>query len=320
MRTLNTALQQCLMSGVAMTVLLSGCAVNMKVPIKDPLPSSAGYVKPDNITPVTLYFTDGRSAENKQQPVTGRIPMQLTAHGDKPFDPVRWLAENTVKELAARGLPAQTVTVRVIQIENRRVSAYSPFETFTSLSADVTSSTDTRRVAAFIMRGKVPVWSFDEVIEPTYNDPLNLVAKELAAKLNQIFFDARLSDGQVDDLIARTSGSTVNVRDVHELGFGNNARAIPHLVTLSGSKDSAIMRAAMSSLGVLHADQQFDLLAKEAQNAKDDYEDRAVALKAIADLGTPQSRAFLEKERARLDTLTDTEAMRTKGLIGLYLD
>jgi HEAT repeat protein len=261
--------------------------------------------------------------------VTGRIRMELTSADNKPFDPVPWLASQTVKELAARGVPVQlvtdqasasTVAVRLLQIENRRVSGFSPFETFTSLKADVTSPKGTQRVAAFIMRGKVPVWSFDEVIDPTYNDPLDLVAKELAAKLNQILFGARVSDAQVDELIAKTNGATVSFRDVYELGFGNNARAIPQLVTLSASQDGYVMRAAISSLGILRADQHFDLLVKQAENAKGSWEDRAIALKAIGDLGTPQSRTYLEKERARLDKLTDGESVRAKGLIGLYLD
>jgi hypothetical protein len=42
-------------------------------------------------------------------------------------------------------------------------------------------------------------------------------------------------------------------------------------------------------------------------------------LKAIGDLGTPQSRAYLEKVRGRLGTSTDAGA-RTSALIGLYLD
>jgi HEAT repeat protein len=301
----------------------------MKVPIKDPVPSTAQYVRPASATATSLAFTDARSAENKAQPVTGRISMQLVSPDNKPFEPISWLAGNTVKELAARGVPAQLTTdpsgasnvvVRLLQIENRRVSGFSPFETFTSLKADVVTVKGTQRVAAFIMRGKVPVWSFDEVIDPTYNDPLDLVGKELAAKINQILFGAKLSDAQVDELVARTSGATVNFRDVYELGFGNNARAIPQLVNLSGNQDGYVMRAAISSLGVLRADQHFDLLVKQAENAKGSWEDRATALKAIGDLGTPQSRAYLEKDRARLEKVTDADAVRTKGLIGLYLD
>jgi hypothetical protein len=308
-------------------LLLSGCVLT--VPIKDPVPSAASYTKPPDVAPATLVFTDARTPENKAQPAFGRLKVELTAPDKKPFDPVPWLAANTMKELGARGVPAQLgtdaagatiVTIRLLQIENRRVSGYSPFETFTSLKADVATGKGTHRIAAFIMRGKMPIWSGDEVIDPTFNDPLDLVAKELAAKLNQILFGARLSDAQVDDLVTRTSGKDANFRDVYELGFGNNPRAIPHLVKLSSSKDGYVMRAAMSSLGVLRADQHFDLLVKEAENTKDDFEDRATALKGIGDLGTPRSRAYLEKERARLETLTDAEAVRAKGLIGLYLD
>jgi len=329
MRTRRRSSGSQLSTALAVSLLLSGCAIGMKVPIKEPAPSMSQYVKPTGVEPSSLFFSDARTPENKAQPVTGRIRMELTAPDGKPFDAVPWLAGATVKELTARGLPVQlasqagdagTVTVRLIQIENRRVSGFSPFETFTSLKADVTTPKGTQRVAAFIMRGKVPVWSFDEVIDPTYNDPLDLVSKELAAKLNQLLFDARLSDAQVDELVARTSGATVNFRDVYELGFGNNPRAIDQLVKLSASKDDNAMRAALSALGVLRADQHFNLLVRQAEDAKSDFEDRATALKAIGDLGTPQSRAYLEKERARLEKLTDAEATRAKGLIGLYLD
>jgi hypothetical protein len=51
-----------------------------------------------------------------------------------------------------------------------------------------------------------------------------------------------------------------------------------------------------------------------------DWEDRAAALKAIADLGTPESVDFLQTERTRLQPLTDAESVRSKELIGLYLN
>ncbi len=113
------------------------------------------------------------------------------------------------------------------------------------------------------MRRKVPVWSFNEVIDPTYNDPLHLVAKELAAKLGRLLFDARLSDEQIDQLIARTTGPAANSLDVYDLGFSNNAHAVTQLVTLcSAGREGDVVRAAMSSLGVLRASEHLDLLVK----------------------------------------------------------
>jgi hypothetical protein len=210
---------------------------------------------------------------------------------------VPWLTRNPIKEMTARGLPvqlgsdasgAQMVVIRILQIENRLDRPYSPFKTVTSLSADVTTRNGVCRIATFIMRRKVAFWSFNELIDPTYNDPPELVVKELAAKLDQILFDARLAGGPDDELVARTDGPIVNFRDVYELGSGNNARAIPQLAKLSARKEGDIVRAARSSLGVLHADRQFDLLIREAERTDNDWEDRAVTLKAIADLGTPR--------------------------------
>jgi hypothetical protein len=306
----------------------SGCAINMKVPIRDPAPSASQYVKPGQSAPVTLYFVDSRSADNKGALLTGRIRMQLTT-GDKPFDAAPWLAEQTVKEMVARGLPVSlgkdgtgpdTVIIRRIHIENRRVSGYSPFETFTSASADVVIPAGTTRIATFIKRGKVPVWSFNEVIDPTYNDPLDLTAKEFAAKLARILFSAALSDSQVDALIAKTSGSKVNYRDVYELGFSNNPRAVPQLVSLTKNKDDEVHQAAFSSLGILRDASHFDVMVTAARDSNTDWEDRAAALKAVADLGTPESVNFLQTERTRLQPLTDAESMRSKELIGLYLN
>ena len=327
MRTWADPIRQRALAGVAVPFLLAGCT--LKVPIKDPTPSMAAYVRVADRPRTVLFFRDARSPEKQKELVTGRIPVELVSPANTPFEPVSWLAASTVKELTARGIQAelannpsgaQAVVIRVLQIENHRDSSFSPMKTFTSLSVDVVVGTGTRRIATFVMRRKLPVWSFDEVIDPTFNDPLSLIGKELVAKLSQMLFDARLSDAQVDELIARTTRSPVNSLDVYELGFANNARAIPRLVSLVASDEGDVARAAMSSLGVLRATQHFDLLVKEAERPGNDWEDQAVALKAIADLGTPEARAYLEKVRARLGKPTDTAARRTNALIGLYLD
>lgn len=309
--------------------LLSGCAVGMKVTVQEVTPSTAKYVMPAGAAPVSLYFSDERTAENKAAFINPFFGMSVTDSAEKPLEPVTWLSNNIVREMTARGLPVQransasganTVVIKRMFIESRRVSAFSPFETFTSVSADVVTAAGTQRVAAFIKRGKVPVWSFNEIYDPNYNQPLALAAKEFSAKLARILFDAKLSDAQVDAAIAKTSGATLDYRDVHELGFSNSARAIPQLVKLSTHRDDEVLQGAISSLGMLRATAQFDLLKKQAENTKDDWEDRATALKAIGDLGSAEALAYLAAERTRLEKLTDAESVRTKGVIGLYLD
>lgn len=311
--------------GIALAVL-SGCAINMPVPIKDPVPATEKYSRGGTVSPSSLYFSDHQKDTDKALLITGRIPMK-PVYKDQPLDVTRWLADNTVRELVARGLPvklsadgkgATDVRIGRIHIENRRVSGFSPFETFTSLRADVMTSQGPKRVTSWVKRGKVPVWSFDEVIEPTYNVPLSILTKELAAKINQALYGQAMSDAQIDALVNKIeSAKEIDPMDVHELGFGNNPRAIKALVKLVDHGDDEISHAAISSLGILRAKDQFDMLAKRFE-AKGDVEDRAIALKAIGDLGSAESAAYLGKQAAALATQTDSDATVFKDVIALY--
>lgn len=313
----------------AALTLLAGCAINMPVPIKDPAPSTEKYSRAESATPRQLYFSDHQSETDKAHLIAGRIPM-TPLYNDKPFEATRWVAQNTVRELVARGLPvklsadgkdATDVRISRIHIENHRVSGFSPFETYTSLRADVMTAKGPQRVTSWVKRGKLPVWSFDEVIEPTYNVPLAILTKELAAKINQALYGQALSDGQVDQLIRKVEpadAKAVNPMDVYELGFGNNPRAVPALVKLARSGDDDIAHAAISSLGILRAGSQLGLLV-ELFEAKGDVEDRAIALKAIGDLGTAEAKAFLDKQKAALESQTDRESTVFKEVIALYM-
>lgn len=86
--------------------------------------------------------------------------------------------------------------------------------------------------------------------------------------------------------------------DVYQLGFSNNKLAIPELVKLTKHSSEYIRLAAISSLGIMRAVDQFDLLVRLYQNKGGLWQDRAMALKAIGDLGTPESHAYLQKEWA----------------------
>lgn len=308
--------------------LLSGCAINMPVPIKDPVASDVPYVKA-KIAPVTLTFKNEQSDADKAQFMTGLIPMNLL-YKDKPFDSVPWVAQNTVKEMSARGLPvtlgngesnSKNVSIKRLHIENHRVSGFSPFVTFTTLKADVMTAEGPQRVTAYVKRGKVPVWSFDEVIDPTYNDPLATLTKEFAAKLNQKLFGQMVSNDQVKALIAKVNKSTTDDAyvDVYQLGFSNNPIAIPELVKLTTHSGEYVRLAAISSLGILKAVDQMNLLIAIYELKDGLWQDRAMALKAIGDMDTPKSRAYLKGELAKYEGRSDKEALWTKEIIALYL-
>ena len=89
----------------------------------------------------------------------------------KEVNPIEFLKKNVPAELSARGVPVSVIDISVdinkVTMKNHRTNAYTPFITFTMLSADVKMPEGNKKIAVYIKRGKVPVWSFDEIIEPT---------------------------------------------------------------------------------------------------------------------------------------------------------
>lgn len=311
---------------------LSGCS-SIRVPIKDPAPSARAYRDSGAaLQPVKLAIEDAREGNGKSQLMTGDFPVKIDIlHQDQPFDALNWIAEHTVREMSARGLPVTLapagnpgtkLSFKRISIENHRSNGFSPFVTFTSLRADIDTPQGVQRVTAYVKRGKVPVWTFDEVFDPAFNAPLEVLTKELAAKLNQQLYKQSVGDEQVKALIEKINRDIALDSawlDVYQLGFSNNPLAIPELVKLTSSQSEYVRLAALSSLGIMKATSQMPLLMERYESRTGVWQDRAMALKAIGDMGTAESRSYLEKQLERFKAGTDKESRWTREIISLYL-
>ncbi len=249
-----------------------------------------------------------------------------------PVQPVGFLAEHLQAELKARGLATEVTAtgnaqpalyLQTFRVVNHRSNGFAPFITFTFLSADLDTPSGKKRLTAFVKRGKVPVWSFDEVIEPTFNQPISLAIKELAAKLSAQAYGWRASDAQVDALLAKLKSPNLSgdaYLDVYALGFSNHPRAVERMVQLSSHADEYVRMAAISSLGILGASSQFATLKSIYEKRDVSWTDRAMAIKALGDLGTPESQAFLAQELTRWESAkTDKESLWTAQVIRLFL-
>lgn len=316
---------RCLMLA-CVPVLISACAPGAYV-VKEPVPSGLKYESANVNENTRISLVDNG-------PKTGRIfssgilPATLKI-GDAPIDPPVFLAKYLQEELKSRGIPAEVVQngtsqpivlLKSFRIVNHRVSGFSPFVTFTYLSVDLQTASGTKRVAAYVKRGKVPVWSFDEVIDPIFNQPLSLAVKELASKIARELYGYRAGDATVAELKTRLDTRTPNsFLDVYALGFTNNPKAIETVAGLVGDKDEYVRLAAISSLGNLRALDKFSELKKLYLARESMWQDRAMALKSIGDLGTPESDAFLDEEMKRWQNEGATkEATWTKEVIMLY--
>lgn len=308
----------------ASLLLLVGCAPS-RYAVKEPQPSNVQLAS-EKADATTLALNHKNASHATF--MTGALPSFLDYAG-KPLDPAAFLEKNLQAEFAARGVPitvssTQTDTyprldVGSFRMQNWRTNGYTPYITFTSISADLETATGRKRIAVFVKRGKVPVWSFDEVVEPTLNEPLSVAVKELASKVAHELYGAKAADEAVDALIGKVATTKEdNYLDVYALGFSNNPRAIPTLAKLTSADAEYVRLAAISSLGTLHAVDQFELLKTLSQTANM-WQDRAMAVKAIGDLDTAEGRAYLGEMKATLQASKERESVWMLDLIGLYI-
>lgn len=318
-----------LRNGLIFSVLLalSGCAPSSYL-VKTPTPSGMKYESVAEKRKANLSFIDDRKGDERIFH-SGLLSATLNVN-DAPLDAPRYLSQGVKDELASRGLPVTVgvgdnglsrINLRTFRVQNHRVNGFSPFVTFTLLSADIDTGTETKRIGVFVKRGKVPVWSFDEVVEPTFNQPLSLAVKEFSSKVANTLYGYKASDAVVDELVKKLDTRTPDsFLDVYALGFTNNPRAVDTLVKLVKDEDEYVRLAAISSLGTLGATNQLPLLKSVYENSDGLWQDRAMAIKAIADLNTAETRNFLSSEMKRLETQSgDNDSRWTTQIIGLYL-
>ena len=113
--------------------------------------------------------------------------MEFTGAGED----LAFLRDALVVELNARGINAVTdapaggdvlaLEVNRFYFRNRRTSGFSPWITFTNFRAKVTYQGRAETVTSYFHAGKVPMWSMDEVVEPTYNYPWRVVVREVVS-------------------------------------------------------------------------------------------------------------------------------------------
>jgi hypothetical protein len=307
---------------------LTACAPSSYL-VKVPAPSGMKYEMPVPPAKTDLTLADKRPSSEREFH-SGRLAATLNVDSG-PIDAPQFLAAQLQQELVSRGLPVQVlradsgaplVSLRTFRIQNHRASGFSPFVTLTFLSVDLETPTSRKRIGVFVKRGKIPMWSFEEIVEPTFNQPLSLAVKELASKVANHLYNYRMSDATVDGLVTRinSKGNPDGYLDVYALGFTNNPKAIDTLARLSTDVDEYVRLAAISSLGHIGATGRYEFLKAAYQNRDNIWQDRAMALKAIGDLDTPAGNAFLADEMKFWQAQpSNNESAWTLQILQLYL-
>jgi len=305
--------------------IIQACSLN--VPIDNPGVSKLAYSQDSNTETITLKLEDKLDAAHKVS--HGRVTINLKHDGGK-LDTAPFVFASLKKELESRRLPVNysddaqaVISLEQFELLNHRVNGFSPMVTISTMKAVLKTDSGSKTIASMVKRGKVPVWTMSEINEPCFNEPIELMIKEFAAKINQALFNYSLDDEQVNDLVEKikleADNNKMSYFDVYELGFSNNPKAIEPLLAFTQHSSEYVRLAAISSLGILGAEQHFEDLKVIYLNGNL-WQDRGMALKAIGDLGSEQAMVFLLQEKDKWLNESGNEAKWNSLFVDLYVD
>ena len=297
-----------LIAYIVMFISLAGCSLRYMA--DDPPAPGFVYQNVDR-KPITMKVVDQRDSVQYMVGISGLQRVALTL--ENLNDPVSWIANGLVKEFNARGVPLQlaakessapadlTLTVRKYQLINHRASGFSAWESYNVFLGQVTMGSKSCSIPSFFFNSKIPVWSMDEVQKPCISDPMAVVVKDVASKINQCLFGYGVSN---DDLQKLTTAALSTVKadsptacfPLIDLGGTNNPAAMETLKTFAGHGDSFVHNCAVSAIGTLGAQNEFAFL--EGRFNYFAANDRVMPLKAIGDIGSSQAQNFLRQVQA----------------------
>ncbi len=294
-------------------IFMFGCSIT--VPMTRPTPSNFQYsVKKE--APVTVVVKDSRP-ESEKKLAKGRFDVQITGLGEG----LTFVGEEVAKELKARGVNAvvgasgaagpDTLVLDVdrFYIRHHRMTGFSPWVTFTNFRVRALFNGTRHTVTAYFHAGKVPQWSMSEIVQPTYNYPMSVVIKEIATKLNRLYFRS----SPPADLVRRKIneiGKEPNLDAILELGFLGSSDALPTLESLVKTSTSGnVVTYALDAIGIIGDPRSFAFLRGFHEESRS--KGLLFSLKAIGDLGTPEALAFVRAEPTE-------ENANVKEIVDLY--
>lgn len=308
------------LSLVCMLMLVTiGCS--LKYTVDDPPAPGFSYQNVDK-KPVVMKVVDQRDDVNYMVGISGLQRVDLSL--ENVANPVGWLANGLVKELNARGVPLTlaarnstgqadiVLTVRKYQLINHRASGFSAWESYNVFLGTVAMGDKSCTIPSFFFNSKLPVWSMDEIQKPCVSDPMAVVVKDVASKINQCIFNYSVSGSEVQKLAAAAASmvkpaSPTACFPLIDLGGTNNPEAMPALKRFAEHGDSFVHNCAVSAIGTLGATEQFPFLIGRFEYFA--ANDRVMPLKAIGDIGNRQAQEFLRQVQ-KSDLYTEENGVR----------
>ncbi|RXK07280.1 HEAT repeat domain-containing protein [Halarcobacter bivalviorum] len=290
-------------------VVLFFQACSLKVPIKSTEKSENKYEPSLDVESKAIKEVSFINALDKDATIiTGEFKENIHLEYKKEKLEASSFIKNALQEeFKARALPISIIDTSLdsLNLENfeifvYRSSGFSPVVTFSSLRVTVQIGDKKETFVSIVKRGKVPVWVVDEIFDPCFNEPISLMIKEIVAKINKAYFNYKISDEKVSEIMLKidkgvNNDDKLNYLNIYELGFSNNPKALELLKQYTNNSDEYLRLASLSMLGFLGGESEFDYLVSKYRNSKI-WQDRALSMKAIADINTEKTKKFLQNE------------------------
>jgi len=277
---------------------------------------------------VRILVEDAR--QRKGPFVWGRYEKVNLTFAQGGSDPLAFLGESIANQLSEHGIPASTkpdaggeamkLRVETFDIRNRQTTGFSPMVTLTHLRIVATFAGKSQVITGFAVHAKVlkrkrdtGTWTY------LYTDPLHLVVREAAAKLNRSFWNLSVPDAAVEALIAAKPkpGYSGIVSRLADVACTNNQRAAEYLSTLTADGQQSVRRTALWGLGVLGMKSAVPFLKKAG--LRGDAADVYLAVKSLSDVGGDEAAAAIKEiEQAKRPEMPDREIESLDAVRALY--
>ncbi len=276
---------------------LLGCTIT--VPLAKPIPSQFQYAERRE-EPVQVVVRDARPVTERKLS-KGTMSVEFVGGGED----LSFITEALVAEMKARGLNsvagtggddpnALLIEVDRFYFRNRR-TWLSAWITFTNFRARVTYRGHPETVTSYFHAWRIPQWSINEVINPTYNHPWSVVVREVVTKLNRHYFRNMPPAEVVRQEIAAIATQPL-LKGILDVGFLGSSEALPTLERHLKTRTSGdVVVYALDAIGIIGDPKSFPFLQDFYTTARE--RGRLFSLKAIGDLGTPEALSFVRTQQ-----------------------
>lgn len=312
------------------SLILSFQACSVKVPLSEIKTSKNQYEKP--MESLGNKKLDLKSALNEKGTFNVGVNTEdlSVEYKGKELNRFSFVKNSLRDELKARKLPLAFTSDATDKLELKQFEIFSyqdnkvsPYITLASIKIEGDTSRGKRTFSSIIKRSNNFQWDEKKARENGFDEPMSLMIKEVVAKLNKNYFDYELEDEKILILKSRIKRKILlddySVhKDIYELGFSNNKKALPVLRKYAGHSNRDIQLSAISMLGLIGGQSQFEYLT-QVYNKNEAWDIKAMSLKAIADISSKSAKKFIQKEYEFWEKENSKENLFMKNIFKVLL-